>query len=51
MSKLEVEPKAEAMIEVLNAIIHDVRVKANRPLVLLVDGLDKLRDPSVISLN
>jgi hypothetical protein len=49
--KLEVEPQVEAMIESLNALIGDVRIKANRPLVLLVDGLDKLRDPDVISLN
>lgn len=49
--KLEVEPDAEAMIESLNAIIDDVTSKANQPLILLVDGLDKLRDPAVISLN
>lgn len=49
--KLEVEPDAEGMIESLNAIIDDVTSKANQPLILLVDGLDKLRDPGVISLN
>ena len=49
--KLEVEPHVEAMVESLNAIIDDVRSKADRPLVLLVDGLDKLRDPDVIALN
>ncbi len=49
--RLEVEPDVEAMIEGLNAIIDDVHMQAERPLVLLVDGLDKLRDPEVISLN
>jgi hypothetical protein len=49
--KLEVEPQVEAMIESLNVIIDDIRVKADRPLVLLLDGLDKLRDSDVISLN
>ncbi len=49
--KLEVEPQIEAMIESLNAIISDVRLKTDRPLVLLVDGLDKLRDSDVIELN
>lgn len=49
--KLEVEPQVEEMIEALNAIIDDVISKANQPLILLVDGLDKLRDPAVISLN
>jgi len=49
--KLEVEPHVETMIEALNAIIDDVRFKLNRLPVLIVDGLDKLRDSSVISLN
>ncbi len=49
--KLEVEPKVEAMVDALNAIIEDVRRKSSRPLILLVDGLDKLRDADVISLN
>jgi hypothetical protein len=49
--KLEVEPQVEAMLESLNAIIDDVRLRADHPLVLLVDGLDKLRDLDVIRLN
>jgi hypothetical protein len=49
--KLEVEPQVTALIETLNAIIDDVVVKSNRSLVVLVDGLDKLRDADVISLN
>ncbi|MBI3797568.1 MAG: HEAT repeat domain-containing protein [Deltaproteobacteria bacterium] len=49
--KLEVEPQIEAMVEVLNQIIDDVRSRTDRPLILLVDGLDKLRDVDVISLN
>ena len=39
------------MLESLNVIIDDVRLRADRPLVLLVDGLDKLRDLDVIRLN
>lgn len=49
--RLEVEPDVEAMIDGLNAIIDDVTQRAEQPLVLLVDGLDKLRDPDIISLN
>src|SRR5215470_10780822 len=49
--KLEVEPQIEAMVEVLNEIIDDIRSRTDRPLILLVDGLDKLRDTDVISLN
>lgn len=49
--KVEVEPNVQAMADTLNAIIDDVTVKSNRPLILLVDGLDKMRDEEVISLN
>lgn len=49
--KLEVEPHIEVMVELLNEIVDDVQSRTDRPLVLLVDGLDKLRDPEVISLN
>ncbi len=49
--RLEVEPDVEGMIDGLNAIIDDVRLQAEQPLILLVDGLDKLRDPDLISLN
>lgn len=49
--KIEVEPSIEAMLDTLNAIIDDVRNKAGRSPVMLVDGLDKLRDLDVISLN
>src|SRR5712692_365547 len=49
--KLEVEPQIEAMVEVLNEIIDDVRSRTDRSLILLADGLDKLRDADVISLN
>jgi hypothetical protein len=49
--KLEVEPKIETMLESLNAIIKDIGNKSggNRP-ILLVDGLDKLRDMDTIKL-
>lgn len=49
--RLEVEPSVEAMIESLNAIIDDIRLRTAKPLILIVDGLDKLRDRDVISLN
>lgn len=49
--KLEVEPQVETMVEVLNEIIDDVQSKTDRFLVLVVDGLDKLRDTDVIELN
>ena len=49
--KLEVEPQVETIVDVLNEIIDDVQSKTDRFLVLLVDGLDKLRDTDVISLN
>ena len=49
--KLEVEPQVEGMVEALNEIISDVQSKTDRFLVLLVDGLDKLREVDVISLN
>jgi len=50
--RLEVEPKVEVLIEALNALIDDVHTKSReRRLVLLADGLDKLRDRDVISLN
>ena len=49
--KIEVEPQVEEMIDSLNSIIDDVRTKAKRPLVLIVDGLDKLRDRDVVSIN
>jgi hypothetical protein len=39
------------MVEMLNEIIDDVQSKTDRPLILLVDGLDKLRDADLISLN
>ena len=49
--RLEVEPNVEAMIDSLNAIIGDAEEKSGGSLVLVVDGLDKLRDPDVIRLN
>ena len=49
--KLEVEPSVEVMIESLNAIIDDAKEKSGRSLVLVVDGLDKLRNSEVIRLN
>jgi hypothetical protein len=49
--RIEVEPSVIAMLDSLNAIVADVQVKADRPIVMLVDGLDKLRDLDVISVN
>jgi len=49
--KLEVEPEIEDMVDALNAIVEDVEAKARRPLLLIVDGLDRPRDPDVIELN
>lgn len=49
--QLKVEPKIEELLGSLNAIIDDVHSKTGRRLILLVDGLDKLRDTDVISLN
>ncbi len=41
--KLEVQPKIKEMVRHLNGIIEDVQTKANRPPMLIVDGLDKVR--------
>jgi len=41
--RLEVQPKIKEMIGHLNNLIADVQAKAERPLVLIVDGLDKVR--------
>jgi hypothetical protein len=49
--KLEVEPHVEGMVEHLNRLIADVESRAQRPLALIVDGLDKIRDPDLIALN
>jgi len=49
--KLEVEPKIETLVEALNSIVADVQEKAGKPLVLIVDGLDKPYDPDIIALN
>lgn len=49
--KLEVEPQVETLIARLNKLIEDVESRIDHPIVLLVDGLDKIRDPNVISLN
>jgi hypothetical protein len=49
--KLEVEPQVELLIAKLNTLIEDVESRTDRPIVLLIDGLDKIRDSNVISLN
>lgn len=49
--KLEVEPQIERMVERLNELIADVQARSGRSLVLVVDGLDKIRDPDLIELN
>jgi hypothetical protein len=40
--KLEVEPRIAEVVQQLNSIIDDVAAKAKRPLVLIVDGTDKV---------
>lgn len=49
--RLEVEPRVEQMLEHLNDLVEDVELKAERPMALIVDGLDKVRDEDVIALN
>lgn len=49
--KLEIEPQVDAMAENLNKLLDDVQAKAGKPLVVLVDGLDKLRDEDAIKVN
>jgi hypothetical protein len=50
--KVEVEPKVEAMVVTLNRLLDDIRTRLrDRSLVLLIDGLDKLRHEEVIRVN
>lgn len=49
--KLEVEPQVERMVDRLNQLIADVEDRAGRPLVLIVDGLDKIPNPDLIALH
>jgi hypothetical protein len=49
--KLEVEPQVEAMVQSLNVLLTDIEQRGQRPLALIVDGLDKLRDTDAISAN
>jgi len=47
----EIDPTVEPMLQSLNAILEDIRNKSGgNPPVLLVDGLDKLRDTDAIKL-
>ena len=48
--RLEVEPKVELMLESLNAILEDIRKKSGSLPIMLVDGLDNLRDMDAIKL-
>ncbi|MEE8586102.1 MAG: hypothetical protein V3T83_14760, partial [Acidobacteriota bacterium] len=41
--KREIEPQVQHVINNVNLIIADVETKANRPLLVVVDGLDKLQ--------
>ncbi len=45
--KVEVEPQIREMLKHVNAILEDVAVKANKPLMLLVDGLELVQDEDV----
>lgn len=48
--KTEVAPTIRAMADALNQMIADVEAKAGKPLVVLVDGLDRLSDSDLIEL-
>ncbi len=41
--KREIEPQMQDIINNVNLIIGDVQTKANRPVLVVVDGLDKLQ--------
>jgi hypothetical protein len=48
--KIETEPSIQAMASALNQIISDVEAKAEKSLVILVDGLDRMDNPDLIRL-
>ncbi len=48
--KLEVEPKISEILVHLNALLDDVKMKAGRSLVLLVDGLDRVRSAELAEM-
>ncbi|MBN1922910.1 MAG: hypothetical protein JW892_16790 [Anaerolineae bacterium] len=43
IEKIEVEPVLREVVTRVNAILADVRCKANRPVLLVADGLDKIK--------
>jgi len=47
--KLEVQPRIKEIADAVNALIEDVGRKAGRPVILLVDGLDKF-EPGAVDL-
>jgi hypothetical protein len=51
VKKRQIEPKVKDLLVCLEKIIADVEEKADRNLILLVDGLDKPKRPDVIALN
>jgi hypothetical protein len=48
--KLEVQPEIETMVKALNRILEDVSNRTLKPIVLLVDGLDKVRPDAADTL-
>ena len=48
--KTEVAPTIRAMADALNRLIADVEAKSGKPLVVLVDGLDRLQDADLVEL-
>ncbi len=48
--KREIEPQVQTIINNINLIIADVETGARKPLMILVDGLDKLRRPEQAQL-
>jgi hypothetical protein len=50
VSRTEVAPTIRVMADALNRLISDVEAKAGKPLVVLVDGLDRLQDAELMKL-
>ena len=48
--KHEVRPHVQQIVDCINRLIADVETKGNKPLLLIVDGLDKIARPDVVDL-
>lgn len=49
--KREIQPRIKEIADIVNKIIEEVEAKGNKPLILLVDGLDKVENEDLIKLN